>query len=51
MRISTAWAQQLSITAMANQQSKLANLQQQLSTGVKVSVPADDPGAAAGYWI
>jgi Bacterial flagellin N-terminal helical region. len=47
MRISTAWAQQLSITAMANQQSKLANLQQQLSTGVKVSVPADDPGAAA----
>jgi len=47
MRISTAWAQQLSVTAMANQQSKLANLQQQLSTGVKVSVPADDPGAAA----
>ncbi|MGZ4955915.1 MAG: flagellar hook-associated protein FlgL, partial [Methylobacter sp.] len=47
MRISTAWAQQLSVTAMANQQTKLANLQQQLSTGLKVSVPADDPAAAA----
>lgn len=47
MRISTAWAQQLNVNAMANQQTKLANLQQQLGTGLKVSVPADDPGAAA----
>lgn len=46
MRISTAWAQQLSVNAMTNQQTKLANLQQQLSTGLKVSVPADDPAAA-----
>lgn len=46
MRISTAWAQQLTVNAMANQQTKLANLQQQLSTGLKVSVPADDPAAA-----
>jgi flagellar hook-associated protein 3 FlgL len=47
MRISTAWAQQLNLNAMSNQQTKLANLQQQLGTGLKVSVPADDPGAAA----
>lgn len=47
MRISTAWAQQINVNAMANQQTKLANLQQQLSTGLKVSSPADDPAAAA----
>jgi len=47
MRISTAWAQQINVAAMSNQQTKLANLQQQLSTGLKVSVPADDPAAAA----
>lgn len=46
MRISTAWAQQLSVDAMAGQQSKLAKTQQQLSSGLKVSVPAEDPAAA-----
>ncbi len=46
MRISTAWAQQLSVDAMAGQQAKLAKTQQQLSSGLKVSVPAEDPAAA-----
>ncbi|MGZ4980849.1 MAG: flagellar hook-associated protein FlgL [Methylobacter sp.] len=46
MRISTTWAQQLSVDAMANQQYKLAKVQQQLSSGLKVSVPSDDPAAA-----
>ncbi|MCK9637474.1 MAG: flagellar hook-associated protein FlgL [Methylobacter tundripaludum] len=46
MRISTAWAQQLNVNAMAGQQAKLAKVQQQLSTGLKVSTPADDPAAA-----
>lgn len=46
MRISTAWAQQLSVNAMASQQTKLAKLQQQISSGLKVSTPAEDPAAA-----
>ena len=46
MRISTAWAQQLNVDAMTNQQSKLAKVQQQLSTGLKMTAPADDPAAA-----
>ncbi|MGZ5056253.1 MAG: flagellar hook-associated protein FlgL [Methylobacter sp.] len=47
MRISTAWSQQLSFNAMSNQQTKLAKLQQQLSSGLKISAPAEDPEAAA----
>lgn len=47
MRISTAWAQQNSINAMNSQQAKLANLLQQLSSGLKINTPADDPAAAA----
>ena len=46
MRISTAWAQQVSVNAMVNQQAKLSQTQQQLSSGLKVSAPADDPAAA-----
>ncbi|TAK64315.1 flagellar hook-associated protein FlgL [Methylobacter sp.] len=46
MRISTAWAQQLSVNAMAGQQTKLAKIQQQISSGLKVSTPAEDPAAA-----
>lgn len=46
MRISTAWAQQLSVNAMAVQQTKLAKLQQQMSSGLRVSTPAEDPAAA-----
>lgn len=47
MRISTAWAQQLNINTMSSQQAKLAKLEQQLGTGLKLTEPADDPGAAA----
>ncbi len=47
MRISTAWSQQLSFNAMNSQQAKLAKVQQQLSSGLKISAPADDPAAAA----
>ncbi|WP_340121010.1 flagellar hook-associated protein FlgL [Methylobacter svalbardensis] len=46
MRISTAWAQQLSVNAMSSQQNQLAKVQQQLSSGLKVSTPAEDPAAA-----
>lgn len=47
MRISTVWAQQRSVSGMSAQQSKLYSLQQQLSSGLKVSVPEDNPSAAA----
>ncbi|MDO9049670.1 MAG: flagellar hook-associated protein FlgL [Methylobacter sp.] len=47
MRISTAWSQQLSFNAMSSQQAKLAKVQQQLSSGLKMSAPAEDPAAAA----
>ncbi|MGZ4954837.1 MAG: flagellar hook-associated protein FlgL [Methylobacter sp.] len=46
MRISTAWAQQVNVDAMNNRQTELAKAQQQLSTGLRVSSPADDPAAA-----
>jgi flagellar hook-associated protein 3 FlgL len=46
MRISTAWAQQVNVDAMNNRQSQLSKAQQQLSTGLRVSSPADDPAAA-----
>jgi flagellar hook-associated protein 3 FlgL len=46
MRISTSWAQQYSINAMINQQTKLAKIQQQISSGLKVAAPAEDPAAA-----
>jgi len=46
MRISTAWAQQLSVNAMNSQQTKLAKLNEQISSGLKASTPAEDPAAA-----
>ncbi len=46
MRISTAWAQQLSVNAMNVQQRQVAKVQQQISSGVRVSTPAEDPAAA-----
>lgn len=46
MRISTAWAQQLSVNAMNVQQREVAKVQQQISSGIKVSTPAEDPAAA-----
>jgi len=46
MRISTVWSQQLSVNAMAAKQTQLSKVQQQLSTGLKVSTPADDAAGA-----
>ncbi len=46
MRISTAWSQQLTVNAMASKQTQLSKVQQQLSSGLKVSTPADDPAGA-----
>ena len=47
MRISTSWAQQSSVNAMLDQQSRLQQTQMQLSTGKKILTPSDDPAAAA----
>jgi flagellar hook-associated protein 3 FlgL len=44
MRISTA--QMLNIDGMASRQAQLAKVQQQMSSGLKASAPADDPAAA-----
>ena len=46
MRISTAQIFQQGLTAMLNQQSALAQTQQQLATGQKLASPSDDPVAA-----
>jgi flagellar hook-associated protein 3 FlgL len=47
MRISTSWMYQQSVTTMLNQESELANTQNQVSTGLRISVPSDDPTGAA----
>lgn len=47
MRISTAWSQQLSFNGISSQQDKLSKIQQQLSSGLKISAPSEDPQAAA----
>ncbi len=47
MRISTAQIYQQGIDAFGKQQSKLAILQQQISTGVKINRPSDDPAASS----
>lgn len=47
MRISTRQTFLNSISNMQNSQSKLADLQNQLSTGKKLNKPSDDPVAAA----
>lgn len=46
MRISDALAQRLGIDGMLNQQAKLSKTQMQLSTGLRVLTPADDPAAS-----
>lgn len=46
MRISTAFAQYQSTTAMLAQQAKLSNTQMQLSTGEKILKPSDDPSGS-----
>jgi len=46
MRISTTQIYQQGIAAFGDQQSKLAKLQQQISTGVRITKPSDDPLAS-----
>ncbi|MDD5578851.1 MAG: flagellar hook-associated protein FlgL [Methylobacter sp.] len=47
MRISTSWSQQVGVNAMLDQQSKLSELQMQLSAQKKILKPSDDPAGAA----
>lgn len=47
MRISTKQIYTQGIEAFQNQQAKLARLQQQISSGVKLNKPSDDPAAAS----
>jgi len=46
MRISTSWAQQLGVNAMNTQQVKMSKTQMQLSSGLEILTPSDDPAAA-----
>jgi flagellar hook-associated protein 3 FlgL len=46
MRISTSWAQQLGVNAMNAQQVKMSKTQMQLSSGLEILTPSDDPAAA-----
>ena len=47
MRISTQQLFEQGLNGILNQQSRLADVQQQLATGLKVNQPSDDPAAAA----
>ena len=47
MRISTTQFYLQGIQAFGNQQVKLAKLQEQISTGVRIANPSDDPAGAA----
>ncbi|MEW5993418.1 MAG: flagellar hook-associated protein FlgL [Candidatus Zixiibacteriota bacterium] len=47
MRISTNQMQAVSMNAMLQQQSKLSHTQLQLSTGLRITKPSDDPVASA----
>lgn len=46
MRISTSWSQQLGVNAMNAQQVKMSKTQMQLSTGLRILTPSDDPAAS-----
>ena len=46
MRLSTSWMYQQSLNNMLNQQSALANTQNQVSTGDRINVASDDPAGA-----
>ncbi len=46
MRISTSWAQQLGVNAMNSQQVKMSKTQMQLSSGLAILSPSDDPAAS-----
>ena len=47
MRISTSQIYMQGVEAFGQQQVKLAKLQQQISTGVKINKPSDDPAASS----
>ncbi|PFW65831.1 flagellar biosynthesis protein FlgL, partial [Bacillus sp. AFS075960] len=47
MRISTAQFYQLNVAQMSDQQAQLAQLYQQISSGVSLSTAADNPLGAA----
>ncbi|WP_423393199.1 flagellar hook-associated protein FlgL [Burkholderia sp. LMG 21824] len=47
MRISTAQFYQMNVAQMSDQQAQLAQLYQQISSGVSLSTPADNPLGAA----
>jgi flagellar hook-associated protein 3 FlgL len=47
MRISTSQQYLQGIESFGNQQSKLAELQKQISSGVKLTKPSDDPAASS----
>lgn len=47
MRVSTAFIQFQSVTAMLGQQAKLTHTQNQLSSGQRILTPSDDPTGAA----
>ncbi len=46
MRISTSWSQQLGINAMNAQQVKMSKTQMQLSSGLNITTPSEDPASA-----
>ena len=46
MRITTALSQQLGVKSILDQQLNLARTQQQLSTGLRILKPSDDPAGA-----
>jgi flagellar hook-associated protein 3 FlgL len=47
MRIATAYAHQSAIDGISERQRRLADSQQQISSGLRVNRPSDDPAAAA----
>ena len=47
MRVSTTQIYTQGIEAFQKQQAKLAKLQQQISTGVRLTRPSDDPAASS----
>ena len=47
MRISTTQVYTQGVQAFGVQQTKLSHLQQQISTGIRITKPSDDPAAAA----
>lgn len=47
MRISTSQIYQQGIESFGKQQTKLSHLQQQISSGVRLTKPSDDPAAAS----